>query len=503
MSDHSLELKSETLNEPAGPGALHAAAEMAADLRDLGRLEEAEAVCQTLLRDHPESAETHLALGHCARARGDRRTSLRHFQAAVAADPRHVWAINEAAADLRELGRLAEAEAAYRRLLDISPGHAHGQIGLGYCARQRGDRTASLALFQAAAAASTLHQDAGLQHELVRAKLLRLDVSGAMLHLRRAAALTAHQTKLLQKSLNISQSHFGQVTDEYQMDESLLNVLITLQKLEPAARADVLGYILREAPDSTAAAVAMMVALRQAEVFSRRAGGGGGIPRRVIQFWDSETPPEDVARLMRSWREHNPGHAYHLFNEATARGFLAARFPESVLHAFSRAREPAQKADIFRLAVLAAAGGVYADADDKCLQPIDSIVPGTAELVVYQEDHGTIGNNFIAARPGQGVVLRALEMAVTAVNRGDSDIVWLATGPGLLTRAFGQVFAPAGAAAGAGVALPPGVVVLDRRELFQAVAIHCGAGYKRTDRHWSNTAFARWRGVLGAKNDNT
>jgi mannosyltransferase OCH1-like enzyme len=138
--------------------------------------------------------------------------------------------------------------------------------------------------------------------------------------------------------------------------------------------------------------------------------------------------------------------------------------------------------------VLAVAGGVYADADDKCLQPIDSIVPETAELVMYQEDHGTIANNFIAARPGQKVVVRALEMVVAAINRGDNDIVWLATGPGLLTRAFGQFLAP-----GAGLEVPPGVVVLDRRELFAAVAIHCAAGYKRTDRHWSNAAFARRR----------
>jgi tetratricopeptide (TPR) repeat protein len=950
---------------PEAGANIRAGVEMAADLRALGRLDEAEAVCQALLHENPDSAEALLALGHCARARGDRAVSLTHFQAAEAAEPKHVWAINEAAADLRALGRLDEAEAGYRRLLEISPGHAHGQIGLGYCARQRGDRAASLALFQAAAAADpsftwariemagdlrelgrldeaeavcleilaeqpnyaeshlalghcarkrgnraaalarfqaaaaadpenmwarnetatelrelgqlqaaaeryrellgispnlvyahlglgycarargdgpaalghfqdaaradpanvwahlecgsilrelgdldaaeaacnaalaahpdhagalvalghcarargdraaaiayfeagaaadpeniwavneithelresgnpdaarhtaetalqrhpnslhlmlsvglseraagrhaealaafaaahgvfpeepgvlvemaveeralgrqgrcddllaqavaldprslpailcqaeqalmaarpaealalleratlenpeqmalplaaadalaalgrvdealasiaelenrfgpapvllakrlsllrqagdihealrasrevtarlprffwawlerfhaeilvgseadveaclgempagsaqerasvtrfrgnfaescwrideaiglyetaaeVLHQDAGLQHELVRAKLLRLDVAGAQAHLRRAVALSAHQTRLLQKSLNVSQTHFGQVIDDYRMDEGLLNALISLQKLEPEARAGVLEYILRENPDSTAAAVGLMVALRQAGVFSRRREGAGGIPRRIVQFWDLETPPADVGLLMGSWREANPEYEYKLFNELTALEFLAARFPEGVVKAFSRVREKAQKADIFRLAMLSAEGGVYADADDKCLQPIDSIVSETAELVVYQEDHGTLGNNFIAARPGQKVVTRALEMAVEAVNRGDGDIVWLATGPGLLTRCFGQFLA-------AGV--PPGVVVLDRRELFQAVAIHCAAGYKRTDKHWSNTAFARRRGVSATK----
>jgi len=35
------------------------------------------------------------------------------------------------------------------------------------------------------------------------------------------------------------------------------------------------------------------------------------------------------------------------------------------------------------------------------------------------------------------------------------------------------------------------VVVLDRSELYRAVAVHCSAAYKQTARHWSNTVFSR------------
>ena len=31
--------------------------------------------------------------------------------------------------------------------------------------------------------------------------------------------------------------------------------------------------------------------------------------------------------------------------------------------------------------------------------------------------------------------------------------------------------------------------VLDRHEVLAFVAIHCAASYKRTERHWSRTAF--------------
>ena len=42
------------------------------------------------------------------------------------------------------------------------------------------------------------------------------------------------------------------------------------------------------------------------------------------------------------------------------------------------------------------------------------------------------------------MIARALDLATAAMNRGDNDIPWLATGPGLITRAFAQVLAEQG-----------------------------------------------------------
>ena len=75
-------------------------------------------------------------------------------------------------------------------------------------------------------------------------------------------------------------------------------------------------------------------------------------------------------------------------------------------------------------------------ADDRCIAPIATLDPGGRALIVYQEDLGSIGNNFIGARPGHPVIQRALSNGAAAINRGDSDILWLSTGPGLLTRSF-------------------------------------------------------------------
>lgn len=189
---------------------------------------------------------------------------------------------------------------------------------------------------------------------------------------------------------------------------------------------------------------------------------------------------------MASWRHWNPNWQVTLFDEATARAYLAERFQSEVAKAFIRAREPAQKADLFRLAILAAEGGVYADADDRCLSPISELLRDGASLVLYQEDIGTIGNNFIAAIPRHPIILAALQAGVDAVNRGDADVVWLSTGPGLITRALGTAMVKANQ----GPTLPEGCLVLHRRELLQKVAIHCFVGYKRTDKHWVQGSFA-------------
>jgi mannosyltransferase OCH1-like enzyme len=186
-----------------------------------------------------------------------------------------------------------------------------------------------------------------------------------------------------------------------------------------------------------------------------------------------------------SWRQHHPDYEIILFNDTSARAFITANFSSDVLQAYVQARHPAQKADIFRLAFLCASGGFYVDADDRCLACVESIVPAGADFVAYQEDFGTLGNNFLGVVPGHPVIRRALDLGALALNRGDSDTMWLSTGPGLVTRAFAQILAEID---------DPDTwlernIVLERWQYHRAVAEHARVQYKRSSRHWSRDAF--------------
>ncbi len=446
-----------------------------------------------------ESGGTHLArikakrLNLLRRA-GDNRRALGLAREATEAHPHFL----ELWVERFQLELLLGEDHALQACLDAMP--AASVVDLAFRQRFAGNSAErawrlddAISAYEAAAAMQP--RDAGIQHDLVRAKLLVLDASGARRHLRRFCDLTAHVTRLQRKSLNLSQTHYGQIIDDYCLDAELLQRLQQAQALPPQERAAALAAVMRDNPDSTAAAVSLLVAMRQSNALSGGHGlaGGQDIPAVVTQFWDA-TVPDDVAAIMRSWPELNADYQFQLFNDTAAAAFLRQHYPPAVLSAYRRVREPAQKADIFRLAYLAAEGGVYVDADDRCLAPLHRLLPAGATLVFYQEDHGTLGNNFIAAAPGNPVLAEALRLGVAAVNRGDIDNVWLATGPALLTRSLAHALAMA---AGPGPQLPDGYFVLHRCQLFQAVAIHCAADYKRSERHWSNSAFARRRQPAG------
>lgn len=252
---------------------------------------------------------------------------------------------------------------------------------------------------------------------------------------------------------------------------------------------DRLSAVVRDFPDSTGVALALVVALRRAGRLPGpkpgRAAAASLIPRRVCQFWDSPEPPEDLHAFIESWGKLNPNWTHTLFSVESAREFLASNMPAPVLHAFQAARHPAHKADIFRLAALLRDGGIYADIDDRCTGPLDQLCAG-ASLVLRHEHLGSIGNNFIACRPGHPLVGKALMGAVKATLEGHSEAIWLSTGPGLITRTFAQLYAtdaPIRAEMEAQTRLLPDFVLRH----FVAFGLH--AVYKSTEQHWVQQQF--------------
>jgi mannosyltransferase OCH1-like enzyme len=359
--------------------------------------------------------------------------------------------------------------------------HAHLA---GLLAEARFQYSAAAAQYRTAVGFNPI--DPNLYLDFARLSLITLDLEACEQALRSFTGLT--QSSALRRGLSpkLRQNFVGQLLDEFRLDSEALSQLLELRSLSDERQLPLLRELVKDYPDYTAGSLLAIAMLRKTGVFDAPFQPQGSfIPRRIIQYWDS-APPSDITELMTTWRHHNADYEWQCFDDDSAEAFLEAHFPARVVSAYRLASQPAQKADLFRLAWLAREGGIYADADDCCTAPIDSLLPRGASLALYQENYGSIANNFIAAIAGHPIILAALDLAVEALQRDDHDMVWLSTGPGLMTRTFAHHWATSEDSDWL-----RSVSVMTLGEIQRVVAVHCHARYKATERSWSKASFIR------------
>lgn len=457
----------------------------AAALARLGRIRDALGVLRRIEEARGPSAFLRIRQISLLRQLGQYYDALRLAREATAKEPFAFWLWAERVQTEMFVGRDEDVEASLAAMQPSTPQErAHFERFKGLWAESRWQLAEAIGHYENAA--GILTQEPMIQHLLTRSKIMAMDLEGARYNLRRARDLQAPVLKLRGESPNTSQTEFGQLLNEFTLDFELCKKLMELRSLPAVQRVAELPALVRSNPDNTASAINLLVSLRQSGALTTAPlGEGRSIPRIITQFWDEAVIPEGIGELTATWRSQNPDHDYQIFDDSRALAWLEAQYPKPVSLAYWRSREAAQKSDIFRLAWLARQGGIYADADDRCLRPLETILPAGAKLVLSQEVLGTAGNNFIAVVPGHPVIELALRLAVNAVNRGDNDGVWYSTGPALLTRALAQVLTASG------TVNMDGTAILDLRGLFRAVAIGCAAPYKATNRHWSRATRVR------------
>lgn len=210
-----------------------------------------------------------------------------------------------------------------------------------------------------------------------------------------------------------------------------------------------------------------------------RGEGPGRIPRRIMQYWNTGHPPRALDDIMATWRRAE-GFRYRLYDRASALAFLREEFSAEWADALRMANHASEESDFFRLAFLAARGGIYADCDDMLIGSAEGLTAGASGLVVYRERKGTIANNLILAEAAHPVVVRAAVAAKQALLRKDNDSTWSKTGPGLLTRIVALVLGEA--ARGDADA---GVTIRRVQDAARHVRCHIALPYKKSARYWN------------------
>ncbi len=165
--------------------------------------------------------------------------------------------------------------------------------------------------------------------------------------------------------------------------------------------------------------------------------GPSRIPRQLVSYWEGpRSRPLDT--IGDEWRSLLTGWEVAAFDRDGAEAWLAAEAAPPLARRFRAARHPATRADIFRVAYLARAGGLWIDGDERPQAPIDDWLEGCDLLLVHEKGHSTIANSFVGAAPGHPVLTAAAEaIANTSSFKGGID-TWIETGPGLFAVACGR-----------------------------------------------------------------
>ena len=163
------------------------------------------------------------------------------------------------------------------------------------------------------------------------------------------------------------------------------------------------------------------------------------IPRHIYQTYVQRTP------FMASWQQQ-PGWQHHFFDDVACRRFVQQHLGPTVYAAYMRLTPGAARADLWRYCVLWVRGGIYADADCRCLVPLDEWVGAETQLLVpVDHEHKPALGLFQAvlactpAHPVMRALLRAADLPLAAPSANRSGLTSPSTAAHVLASLDGRI----------------------------------------------------------------
>lgn len=323
-------------------------------------------------------------------------------------------------------------------------------------------------------------QDLDLASRLMTAKLLDGDVMGALQVDQRIDELLEQRGDEAQR-MAWRQGFQRSILREFNTNQFAIEQLASTRALSPQLQIPRLLRALDAEPGYTGYAIMCLIRMRQAGYLAFKPKiDARPIPQQIYQYWDDNEPPAQIEALMKTWQIQ--GWQYQRYDDTKALVALRECGNKQAQAAFECAAHPSLRADLLRLAVLAERGGYWADADDRRFGPMHDLQTDGSELILIQENVGTLGNNFIACTPGHPFMRYVLAQVVERILCRDGDNLWFLSGPGALTLSFCHFYRNTLRRG----QLPPGVKIMDTYTLSRTVAQHLPMAYKDEGKHWNH-----------------
>lgn len=172
------------------------------------------------------------------------------------------------------------------------------------------------------------------------------------------------------------------------------------------------------------------------------------IPKIIHQIWENRngvTPGKILFEFAESWKDENPDWEYRFWDYQTIDQFLSDYFPQFI-EKYNGFRYDVQRWDAIRYLILLKFGGVYADLDYECLEPLNWLLGNkSCCLGLEPTEHCRsfnksfiVGNAFMAVVP-QHPFFKAIihEISNNHSNHTDKfNYVLETTGPIMLSNLY-------------------------------------------------------------------
>ena len=167
------------------------------------------------------------------------------------------------------------------------------------------------------------------------------------------------------------------------------------------------------------------------------------IPKTIWQTYkcDETALPEYAAEAARTWKEHNPDHEYRYENDEQAAQTVRSALGSEAHGLYVGMPKGVMRADMWRYVVVFARGGVYADLDTLCLEPIRCWVPPGCDMVIAVENQCHLCQWTFAASQGHPLLQGVIDLLLQRAREKDYSnpyFVHHITGPGVWTGALLQ-----------------------------------------------------------------
>jgi hypothetical protein len=140
------------------------------------------------------------------------------------------------------------------------------------------------------------------------------------------------------------------------------------------------------------------------------------VPKIIWQTMKTNRVPAFMKAYATTWIENNPEYEYRFYDDDDIINFIRDNFP-AYLEAYKKIKYGASRADLWRYLIMYKYGGVYAEMDCRCINPLRQWIDPEAKYVTQLGINKDFCQWLIISAPRNLIFLKAAQKALQNIEQ--------------------------------------------------------------------------------------